>query len=379
MFGKRLNVLSIGGFKIGVDISWFFIAILLSWSLAAGYFPAAYPKLSTAAYWLMGISGMIGLFICIVLHELGHAIVAKHYGLPITYITLFIFGGVAELKKEPTTPKVEFWMAIAGPIVSFVLALIFFLVTRAGTAYGWPLYVRGVTGYLAIINFLLAIFNLIPAFPLDGGRVFRSILWAWKKNLGWATRVSALIGSAFGFTLIFLGILAFFTRNFLAGFWLLILGWFLHRAASSVQSQYFIGKELEGEKVAKFMKQPISVTPNLSVQEFVDRYVYISHHHLYPVTEDGKLVGYISLQEAKSLAPLDWSKTQVGQVMAHTSSKQIVTPDTSALAALDLFQQTHLPTLFVVENEHLVGILTTQDLFKLISLKVELEGGGRGS
>jgi Zn-dependent protease/CBS domain-containing protein len=375
MFGKRFNILSIAGFKIGIDISWFFIAVFLSWTLAAGYFPLIYPKLSTSVYWIMGIAGMLGLFICIILHELGHAFVAKHYGLPISQITLFIFGGVAEIKKEPTSPKVEFLMAIAGPIVSFILAGLLYLLTRVGVASGWHIGVRGVTGYLALINFVLAIFNLIPAFPLDGGRVLRAILWGWKKNLAWATRIATRIGSGFGFFLIFMGILSFLGRNFFAGLWLVILGWFLHRAAASVQTQYYIGKELEGEKVSKFMKKdPISVPPDITVKEFIEKYVYTSHHHLYPVAEGGKFLGYISLQEVKSLSQAEWEKRAVRDIMVSSPKFQTVTPETSAMEALNQIQQTQLPTLFVVENGYLIGVLTAQDLFKLISLKLDLEG-----
>ena len=374
MFGKRINIFSIAGFKIGIDISWFFIAFILSWTLAAGYFPIVYPKLATSTYWLMGVSGMLGLFICIILHELGHAVVARHYGIPITYITLFIFGGVAELKKEPSSPKVEFLMAIAGPIVSFVLAFLLYAATKLGTKYGLPLAVTAVTGYLALINLILAIFNLIPAFPLDGGRVFRAILWGWKKDLAFATRVSAIIGSGFGFALIFLGILSLFMRNLYSGLWLIILGWFLHRAASSVQTQFYIGKELEGEKVSKFMKKDaISVPPDISIKEFVERYVYTSHHHLYPVTQHGTFLGYVSLQEVKATPHAEWDRTSVQKIMSHGTEFQTISSDTSALEALNLMQQTQLPVLFVVDAGKLVGILTAQDLFKMISLKIELE------
>jgi Zn-dependent protease/CBS domain-containing protein len=378
MFGKRFNILSIAGIKIGIDISWFFIAILLSWTLAAGYFPVKYPHFTSNIYWVMGVLGMLGLFVCIILHELGHAIVARHYNLPISQITLFIFGGVAEIKKEPTSPKVEFLMAIAGPIVSFILAIIAYFLTKVGTQLEWPVPIIGVTAYLALINTVLAIFNLIPAFPLDGGRVFRAILWWWKNNLAWATRISAMVGSGFGFSLIFLGIFNLIIRNFLIGFWLIILGWFLHRAASSMQTQFYVGKELEGEKVSKFMKtDPITVPPDISIKEFVDQYVYTSHHHLYPVTLQKKLLGYISLQQVKSLPHAEWGKTPVRTIMASSPQFQTVSPESSALEALELIQQTQFPILFVVENDHLIGIVTAQDLFKVISLKLELEGRAR--
>ena len=203
----------------------------------------------------MGLLGMLGLFACIVLHELGHAVVAKHYQLPISQITLFIFGGIAEIKKEPQSPKVEFLMAIAGPIVSVFLAIILFLLTAIGQQNGWSVFFTGITGYLAYINAALVVFNMIPAFPLDGGRVFRSILWAVSKNLAWATKIATLMGSGFGFILIFFGIFLFISGNIISGMWMFIIGMFLRRAASSTQTQFYVSKELKGEKVAKFSRR----------------------------------------------------------------------------------------------------------------------------
>lgn len=374
MFSKRFHLLSISGFKIGIDISWFIIALLLSWTLAVGYFPHVYPHLPKTTYWVMGISGMVGLFICVILHELGHAVVARHYKLPISQITLFIFGGVAEIKKEPTSPKVEFLMAIAGPIVSFILSFCLYLVTKGGTFWGWPIWIVGVTAYLAWINFILAIFNLIPAFPLDGGRIFRAILWGWKKNLSWATRVATRVGAGFGFLLIFLGVMSLFLGSFLSGFWLMILGWFLYRAAASVRSQQYLTQGLEGEKVQKIMtKNPISVDPDISIKDFVEEYVYSSHHHLYPVTENHHLTGYVSLKGVKSIHQEAWDKTKLREIMISCSSSQIISPEISAKKALSLFQETDLPILFVVKESKLVGILTAQDLLKFISIKMELD------
>ncbi len=378
MFGRRFNFLSVAGIKIGIDFSWFLIAILLAWSLAAGYFPHYHPNLLPSTYWMMGIAGMLGLFICVVLHELGHALVAKHYQLPITQITLFIFGGVAEIKKEPQTPKVEFLMAIAGPIVSVVLGVVLYFLTLWGQSSHWPIPVTAVTGYLALINIVLALFNLIPAFPLDGGRIFRSILWWIKKDAGWATKVASRMGSGFGLILIFLGIFALVTGNFISGVWFVILGLFLQRAAATSRSQYLISHELRGEKVQKFMtKNPISVPPDISVQKFVDEYVYESYHHLYPVTEKGTLTGYVSLMEIKPIASKDWKKILVKEVMVPSTQFKTVSPETSALEALDLINQTEMPILLVIKGKQLVGILTAQDLFKLISIKLELENGMR--
>jgi len=376
MFGRRFNFLTVAGIKIGIDFSWFLIAILLTWSLAAGYFPYYYHNLSLGTYWGMGIIGMFGLFVCIVLHELGHAMVAKYYKLPISQITLFIFGGVAEIKKEPQTPKVEFLMAIAGPIVSIVLSGILYLFTMIGQHSHWPIPVIAVTGYLALINIVLAVFNLIPAFPLDGGRIFRSVLWWIKKDFGWATKVSSRVGSGFGLILIFLGIFALITGNFISGVWFVILGLFLQKAAAMSRSQYMISHELRGEKVQKFMtKNPISVPPDVSIKKFVDQFVYSSYHHLYPVTENGNLMGYISLREVKLIPSEDWGKIRVNEVMVPSSAFKTVSPETSALQALELINQTEMPILLVVKGKQLVGILTAQDLFKLISIKLELESG----
>lgn len=374
MFGKRFNILTIAGLKIGIDMSWFFIAILLSWTLAAGLFPLHYPNLSPSDYWLMGITGMLGLFICVILHEMGHALVARHYKLPTSQITLFLFGGVAEIRKEPTRPKVEFWMAIAGPVVSLLLALIFYLLTILGNNWGWSVIALGILDYLAVINLIIAIFNMIPAFPLDGGRVLRSILWAWKNNLIWATKIATRIGSGFGVFLIFFGIFNFIQGAFLSGFWLVILGLFLRHAAASSQTQFFISKELRGEKVASFMrKKPISVPSATTVQKFVDHYIYQTHHHLYPVTDKGLLLGYISLSEVKALPSDAWAKTPVKSIMIPRSQFSTVTPETSALEALNLMQQSAATTLLVTTDNRLVGLLTSQDLLKLLSLKIQLE------
>lgn len=374
MFGKRFHILTFAGFKIGLDISWFFIAILLSWTLAVGYFPAYYHNLSLSTYWVMGILGMLGLFVSVILHELGHAVVARKFDIPISQITLFIFGGVAELKDEPKSPKAEFLVAIAGPIVSVFISIVMMLITRLGEHSGWSPVVTGVTGYLSMINLVIVIFNLIPAFPLDGGRILRAILWWWKNNLSWATKIATGLGSGFGFGLIFLGILAFISGQIFAGLWWMIIGLFLQQAASSTRTQYFVRRELSGERVLRFMtKNPITVPPNISVQELIDNYVYKSYHHLYPVTDTDRLLGYVSVKEVKSLLPEEWAKTNISKIMVPVSQLHTVSPNTNALEALNLIHQPDETTLLVVDNEKLVGILTAQDMFKLISLKLELE------
>ena len=192
MFGKRMRLFKIFGFSVNIDASWFILAIFIIWSLAKGVFPEYFKGLSSKTYWWMGAGGAFGLFASIIFHELCHSIVAVRYGLPMKGITLFIFGGVAEMSDEPPSPKAEFLMAIAGPVSSVVLGLVFYLIYFAGQRWGWPMPVNGVFSYLTWLNFVLAGFNMLPAFPLDGGRVFRSILWGAKRDLRWATICSRI-------------------------------------------------------------------------------------------------------------------------------------------------------------------------------------------
>ena len=346
MFGRRFNIMTIAGFKIGIDISWFFIAILLTWTLAVGYFPFIVPKQPEDTYWLMGFIGMLGLFISVILHEMGHAIVARHFGLPTEQITLFIFGGVAEMKEEPTSAKTEFLVAIAGPIVSILIAVCMYFITLLGQMQNWSPIVTGITGYLSFINAVVVLFNLIPAFPLDGGRVFRSLIWWSTNSLSYATKIATRLGGAFGFGFILFGILMIVFGDLIAGMWWMLIGFFLRQASISSREQFFVKSELQGEKVTTFMtKDPLSVPPNITVQEFINQYVYKTHHHLYPVVDNGNVLGYVSLKEVKRQMPSEWPKLTVEQIMVPLSKIETVNPDTSAFDALELIQKADTPTL----------------------------------
>jgi Zn-dependent protease len=217
MFGKRISLFRILGFEVKLDLSWFILAILITWSLAKGFFPLYFKDLPNATYWWMGVSGTLGLFISIVLHELSHSLVARSYGIPMKGITLFIFGGVAEMDDEPPSPKAEFMMAVVGPLTSLVIALLAYLIHILGIQNEWSVPVNGIFLYLGFINLALAIFNLVPGYPLDGGRMLRSVLWYWKGNIRWATRISSQIGAAFGLGLIMLGVISFIFGNFIGG------------------------------------------------------------------------------------------------------------------------------------------------------------------
>ncbi|MBN1103130.1 MAG: site-2 protease family protein [Deltaproteobacteria bacterium] len=375
MFGKRIDLFRLFGFEVRIDLSWVVLAILVAWSLSAGLFPFHYEGLSARAYWIMGIVGAIGLFLSIIVHEMSHSLVARRYGLPIKGITLFIFGGVAEMEDEPRTPKAEFAMAAAGPVSSIILAFIFYLLFRASRAAGWPEAFYGVVHYLAWINGLLALFNLVPAFPLDGGRILRSVLWTWKKNLRWATRVSSEVGAGFGLLLVILGILQFFSGNFVGGMWWFLIGMFLRNAARMSHRQLLVRKALEGEPVRRFMKdRPVTVTPSATIEELVEDYIYRHQFKMFPVVEGtDRLIGCITMKQVKEIPREDWPNKRVGDVVSGCSSDNIIDSGADAMDALSQMNRTGTSRLMVTEGDRLAGIISLKDMLIFLDLKVELE------
>jgi Zn-dependent protease/predicted transcriptional regulator len=373
MFGARLTLFTLLGFEIRVDASWLILAVLLTWSLAQGFFPVYYPGLAPEAYWSMGVVGALGLFASIVLHELAHSVVARRYGMPMRGITLFIFGGVAEMEDEPPTAKSEGLMAIAGPIASYALGLAFYLLYLASAGAGLPEALTGVLWYLAFINVVLATFNLIPGFPLDGGRVLRSILWAWKNNLRWATRVASGIGGGFGIALIVLGVFNFIAGNVIGGIWWFVLGLFLWGAAKAHYQQVVVREALRGEPVRRFMKtEPVVVPPSVSLERFVQDYVYAFHYKLYPVVENGRLLGCVTIERLKEEPREEWDWRTVGEIMGGCSPDNTVAPNVDVTKALQLMQKTGSSRLLVAAGDRVVGIVALKDLLNYVSLKAEL-------
>ncbi|MGH9464150.1 MAG: site-2 protease family protein, partial [Thermoanaerobaculia bacterium] len=294
MFEHAIRLLTVVGVPIRVDPSWLLLAALITWSLGgpSGVFLSLYPELAPAVGWTMGGVGALGLFASILLHELAHALMARRFGLHIRGITLFIFGGVAEMADEPPSPRAEFLVAIAGPLASVTIGVACFGVAQVGSAAGWPLAVHGVIGYVALMNLVLVVFNLVPAFPLDGGRMLRALLWRWRRNLGWATAITSRIGGGFGLLLMALGLVGLFRGNFVGGLWQFLIGLFLRNAARASRRQQVFRRMLEGERVRDFMvKEPVVVPRHLSVREFVDDYIYRHQHKVYPVEQDGQLLG----------------------------------------------------------------------------------------
>jgi len=374
MFGKRIKIFKLLGFTVRIDVSWLIVAVLATWALAEGVFPQLVEDLSTSTYWIMGVVGAVGLFLSVVFHELSHSLIARKYGIPMKGITLFIFGGVAEMEDEPNSPKSEFMMAVAGPAASIIIGLFFTALTMLGGTQSWPDPPVAVFQYLGIINFVLAAFNMVPAFPLDGGRVLRAILWHVKGDLRRATEISSRIGSGFGLLLIFFGILFIVRGAFIGGIWWVFIGLFLRNATRVSRVRMEMNIALRGEKIERFMKEdPITVEPSLSVEELVDDYIYRHHFKMFPVIEEGKVKGCVTTSDIKEVPREEWGAKTVSDIMDHCDEDNSLHPHTDAVDALKKMRSKNISRIMVVEGERLVGIITLKDMLEFIALKMDLE------
>jgi Zn-dependent protease len=380
MFTARLRLLRLFGIPISVDISWLIILALITWTLAEAIFKPALPDASEGERLLLGFVTALAFFVCIVLHELGHALVARSRGIPIRGITLFLFGGVAELAAEPPSASSEFLMAIAGPLVSVFLSGVFFVLSLLAAGLGWATSIELIFRCLAWINLRLLVLNLLPAFPLDGGRVFRSILWGISGNLRRATRWAAAIGQGFAWLLIAGGVVLFYWGDVFGGIWLGLIGMFLNNAARGSYQQMVLQQALKGEPVSRFMNlQPIVVPPSLDLRSWVEDYVYRYHRKTFPVASNGHLEGYISTQALARFPRAEWDRHTVAEVMRQDLQAVTISPQTDALEALGRMQRTGASRLLVSNGTQLLGIVSLKDLLRFLNLKIELESIGDAS
>jgi len=374
MFGRRFDLFTLLGFNVRLDTSWFLLAILVTWSLATDVFPGWYRDLSPVTYWVMGAAGAVGLFFSIVFHELSHSLVARRHGVVMRGITLFVFGGVAEMTDEPPSARAEFHVAVAGPIASIVIASLCLAVAYAGSKAGWPDSFVGVFKYFALINGVLVLFNLIPAFPLDGGRVLRSALWSWKKNLAWATFVTSRIGVGFSFVLMGVGVVSAITGNIVGGIWYFLIGMFLRGAANMSYRQIVVRRSFEGETVRRFMRvNPVTAPGDISIERLVEDYIYRYHYKMFPVMDGDRLLGCISTREIKDVPREHWARYTVRDLAVPVTDENSIGPDAVAMAALSKMNQSGISRFLVIENGGLAGVITLKDLLQFMSLKVELE------
>jgi Zn-dependent protease/CBS domain-containing protein len=375
MFGKAVKLFQVFGFTVKADASWLVIVALVVWSLAGGVFPVQYPRLGLPTYLAMAVIAAAGLFLSVVIHELCHSLVARRFGLAMKGITLFIFGGVAEMADEPPTPKAEFWMAIAGPIASFVIAGVFYALAMASQAAQAPPAVSGVLFWIGYINGLLAIFNLIPGFPLDGGRVLRSILWHFKHSLTRATAIAAKVGATFGLILIGLGIVSILLEHSLGGLWWILIGWFVRSAARQEYQGVLFRQALYGEPVRRFMNaNPVTVDPGLSLSGLVEDYIYRYHFKSYPVVHEGHMGGCVGIPELQRVPRGEWSSHTVAEIATPCSPENTIGPDEDAMVALNRMSRNRTSRLLVVEDDRLAGIVSLRDLMQFLGPKLQLEG-----
>jgi Zn-dependent protease/CBS domain-containing protein len=378
VFGRRIPLMRVLGFEIRFDLTWLIVVALIVWSLSAGLFPSTYANLPTSTYVWMGILGAIGLFASIVLHELAHSVVGRRLGMRIHGITLFAFGGASELAEEPPTARTEFLMAIAGPVMSVVLAVLFYLLGWLIAASGGPGPLVGVLGYLVGMNLILAAFNMVPAFPLDGGRVLRAALWAWRGDVAWATRMATMIGGGIGLVLIFLGIIEALTGAAFDGIWLVLIGMFIRAAAAATYQRLVAGQLLAGVPVRRLMKPGVlAVPPILSVAELVEDYLLQRALKRVPVLDEtGRVLGCVGIEEVKRVSPQQRAFRSVREILTPLSPDGTISPDADAKQALEQMQRGGQSRLFVTEGDHLVGVLTLRDLLQYLSVKSELQPSG---
>jgi Zn-dependent protease/CBS domain-containing protein len=373
MFGNRWRILRLAGIPVYIDLSWLVIVALITWSLA-GQFQAELHSREPAVYWLMGLVAALGFFACILLHEMGHALVARASGIPMRGITLFLFGGVAEMADEPPSPAKEFFMAIAGPAVTVVLTVICWVLEVVGERSGWPAEVDVVLRYLVFINLTVLVFNMVPGFPLDGGRVLRSILWGATGSLRRSTHWASLCGQGFAWLLIAGAIALFFGGAIVQGIWLGIIGMFLNNAARVSYQQVLVRETLRGEPVSRFMtREPIVVPPSLNLRDWVEDYVYRYHRKAFPVASNGHLEGVITTRALAELPREDWVRHSVGELMMHDLRPVSIRPEADALDALAKMQKTGYSRLLVTDGDRLVGIVSLKDLLRFLQMKMDLE------
>ncbi len=361
------------GIPVRIHYTLWLVFFLIAWSLAEGYMPSMYPGLSTATYWAIGITSAIILFVSVLLHELSHSYLATRNGLPITRITLFFFGGVSEMSEEPKEPGLEVRMAAAGPLTSFLIAGILGLLWYGTMIANLPVAVYATLGYGALLNTVLGGFNLIPAFPLDGGRVLRGTLWRRGKNLLTATARAVRVSQVISLLMMTAGFLVLIFSSVFNGLWIIFLGWFIRSGAETDYKQTLVADALSGVTVGSVMtKDVLTVAPDLTIQQLVSDYFLTHPHGGYPVVQDGRILGLVTMQSVRSIPSEKRDTERVKEAMVPYERTVTVRPDLSALDAFHRMAKEEVEGVLVIDGDKLLGILTRGDIMKTIRTRQEL-------
>jgi Zn-dependent protease len=383
-FGFRVG--QIAGIAIHVDLSLAIIFSLIAFSLGSFVFPSWHPDWGPLVTWPTALAAAFLFFVSILIHELSHALVGRAQGIPVNAITLFVFGGVAQLEREPHTWRAELWMAIAGPITSLVLGLSFLVL--AGIFAGPVDFEQGERAMAALnpvstlllwlgpVNIILAVFNLVPGFPLDGGRVLRAILWGVTGDLLQATQWASRLGQGFAWLLIMLGIsmmlgvqVPFFGSGVFPGMWLALIGWFLNNAALTSYRQLLVSEALHGVPVTRLMRRDLlSVYPAMSIDALVDERLMQSDQRAFPVIEDDNLLGLVCLHDIRRTPRDAWRNTFVGDIMTPAERLSTIGIDADAAQALQRLSREGVNQLPVMDHGRLVGLIQREDILKWLSL-----------
>tara|TARA_R110002096_G_scaffold119038_13_gene257864 strand:+ start:15832 stop:16962 length:1131 start_codon:yes stop_codon:yes gene_type:complete len=373
MFKNAFNLIEVFGFKIRVDPSWFLIAALMVWSLTTAYFPTILPEQSNLDLVAISIIATIGAFVSLLIHELSHSLVARIYNIKVTNITLFIFGGVAELEEDVTTPAAEFWVSIAGPVSSFSLAVLFYTIGHINAALNASAPLIELLSYLTLINVIIAVFNLVPGFPLDGGRILRSVLWKLSGNYVGATYVASLGGQVFAVFLMLTGMLAVFTSAGAGGLWQVLIGFFIFMASRSSYAQVLMREALKEKTISNLMTQVIhKADVSDTIDDLVNNIMLKYGISFVPVTDGDMLLGYIDKDVIHKIDAANRNTTTVGDVFVASAPQNTVAIDLSLPALLNIMSKENQRKMLVSENGMLLGVITLADLMGYVSLRSNL-------
>jgi Zn-dependent protease/CBS domain-containing protein len=367
-----LRLGKIAGIDVYAHPSWLIVLVLLTWSLASSWFAQSFPGWLTSVYWIAAFISALLLFACVLVHELAHALVARAHGLTVKRITLFLFGGVATIEEEMKRPGSEFQLAIVGPVTSLILAAVAFLLAGFLRGTGSP--GEAVLDYLAVSNLLLGIFNLIPGFPLDGGRVLRSIIWKATGNAQQSIHVASYVGQGIAYLFILLGIAGFFTGNIFNGLWIIFIGWFLLSAAQSARMQSMIQDTLQDVMVDKVMNPgPVAVPANISLQKLVNEYFLPHGLQAAPVVQGEYLAGLIALADIARVERERWAYTPVGHVMRLLEQVYVTAPEQPLYEVLDAMVTRGINQVPVVQDGRLVGLLSRESIIRYLQVRQRLQ------
>ncbi len=347
------------GVRIQVHFSWIFIFALIAWSLASSWLPGQYPGWSREQYWAVGITGSVMLFVCVLVHELSHSLEAIRRGLGVESITLFFLGGVSQIEGESRSASEEFWVSIVGPIASLTLACIFGLLYFGFRSS--PGQITALLQYLAIVNLMVGLFNLIPAFPLDGGRVLRSMIWRATGSQTRATRVSSLTGSVLGFLIIGIGIVSVFTNNFMTGIWLVFIGWFIQSAASSARQSASERAQVSGMSIGDAMDTEfLTAPPGISLQRLVDEYITTKLERAYPIMLGDTFLGLITVTDVLKVPAEERSERWVSEVMTKAEDVVTLPADAPLEEGMKILVERNIHQIVVMDDHSgsVIGLLT---------------------